>query len=109
MAAFTIQDIAWGVGGTPTDPTGGVYSLLASRNDLLERGIYQWIYDAILEISRDFRFQDLEKTGPIVGLQPNIVSYNSNIFVLPEDQGRMVNLEPSFVRFFNPYTPIPGL
>ena len=109
MASFTMQDIAFGVGGTAAVPTGGVTSLLANRTDLLERGLYSWIYDACLEVSRDFRFQDLEKSGPIVPLQTNVVSYTSDYLILPEDQGRVVNLEPSFVRFFNPFSPIVGI
>jgi hypothetical protein len=106
--SFTMQDIAYGVGGTATTPTGGVTSLLANRGDLLERGLYQWIYDAVLEISRDFRFQDLERTGPIIQFQQGTVSYSADSLITTEDQGHVVNLEPSFVRFFNPYYPVAG-
>jgi hypothetical protein len=107
---FTIKDIAYGVGGDNTTPTGGVTSLLANRTDLLERGLYGWIYDAILEISRDFRFENLEHTGPVVTLNQGQYSYAPDYLIQPADIGRVVNLEPSFVRYFNPFNgvPVPG-
>lgn len=100
---FTMKDIAYGVNGTVTVPTGGVTSLLANRTDLLQRGLYQWIYDAILEISRNFRFEGLERTGPIVSLNTSQYSYAPNYLIQPADLDRVVNLEPSWTRFFNPY------
>ena len=100
--AYTLQDIAFGVGGTPTTPTGGVWALLSQRQDLIANGIYQWIGETLLELSRDFRFQGLERTGPNFTLIPNQVSYAITNFVNPNDLPVIVNLIPSFFRYFSP-------
>lgn len=107
MATYKAQDIAFGPGGTAASPTGGVWSLLASRdgNELISRGMYEWIYNACLEISRDFRFQGLERTGPIVTFNTNQVDYDIDYLVQPDDADGVVNLIPSWFRYFNPYSP----
>src|ERR1035441_5774648 len=100
---YTLQDIAFGIGGTPSAPTGGVWSKLSQRQDLLANGVYQWIQDSILELSRDTRFQYLERTGPQFTLVPGTNNYNINNFLLTGDQNAQINLIPSLFRFFNPY------
>ena len=104
--AYTMDDILWGVGGTPLLPLGGVWSLLAVRSDLVQRGIYQWVTDAILNLSRNFRFPALEKSGPIVPLVQGQTDYPNNTLIQPADINLVTNLIPSWVRFFNPYNPV---
>src|ERR1700744_5297952 len=99
---YTLQDIAFGVNGTPNAPTGGVWALLSQRQDLIANGIYQWIGEALLELSRDFRFQGLERTGPQFTIVPGPVKYAITNFVNPADLPVVVNLIPSFFRYFSP-------
>ena len=97
---YTLQDLAFGVGGTSGAPTGGVWGKLSQRGDLLELGIYQWLQDAILELSRSYRFQYLEKTGPTFTLTPGTYTYPINTWLLTGDAGKQTNLIPSITRFF---------
>lgn len=99
---YTLNDIAFGVNGSDTAPTGGVWALLSQRQDLIANGIYQWIGEALLEMSRNFRFQGLERTGPEFTLIPHQVSYAITNFVNPADLPVIVNLIPSFFRYFSP-------
>lgn len=101
---YKISDVLWGVGGTATTPKGGVWSKLATRSDLVERGINEWATDAILELSRNFRFPGLERTGPPVLLKADVVDYTNDSLIQPADMGMTTNLVPSFVRYFNPYS-----
>lgn len=105
---YTVNDIAWGPGGTEGAPKGGVWSLLASRNDLVARGMYEWIYNACLEMSRDFRFPLLERTGPVVAFNQGQFEYTSDYLIQPADVGQVVNLIPSWFRYFNPYNTSPS-
>ena len=105
---YTLQDIAFGTGGTPAVPTGGVCSKLSNRTDLLARGVYQWIQDAILEISRDFRFQGLERSGPQFQCTAGQISYPLSDFMNVVPGEVITNLMPSLFRFFNPFTPGAG-
>lgn len=100
---YTMQDLAFGVGGTPTVPTAGVWGKLSQRSDLLSLGVYQWLQDAILELSRDYRFQYLERTGPQFTLVPGQCNYSIDNFLLTGDAGKQTNLLPSLFRYFNPY------
>lgn len=100
---YTMQDLAFGVGGTPTVPTAGVWGKLSQRSDLLSLGVYQWLQDAILELSRDYRFQYLERTGPRFTLVPGQCNYSIDNFLLTGDAGKQTNLLPSLFRYFNPY------
>lgn len=100
---YTLQDLAFGVGGTSSAPTGGVWGKLSQRQDLLALGVYQWLQDAILELSREYRFEYLERTGPQFTLVPGTNNYPLNDFLLTGDAGKQTNLIPSLFRFFNPY------
>jgi hypothetical protein len=104
---YTLQDLAFGVGGTSAAPTGGVWGKLSQRGDLLQLGVYQWLQDAILELSRDYRFQYLEKTGPTFNLTIGTVNYPLNTWLQAGDAGKQTNLLPSITRFFTP-TVTPG-
>lgn len=100
---YTLQDLAFGIGGTPSAPTGGIWTKLAQRSDLISQGVYQELMEAIRELSRDVRFQYLEKTGPQFTLVPGQNNYDLNNFLLFGDYDKQINLIPSFFRFFNPY------
>jgi hypothetical protein len=100
---YTIEDILWGVGGTAAAPLGGVWSKLATRSDLTQRGIYEWATDAILELSRNFRFPGLERSGPVITFNAGQTDYTNDYLIAPADAGMVANLLPSFVRYFNPY------
>lgn len=103
VPTYTLQDLAFGVGGTPSAPTGGVWTKLAQRSDLLAQGVYQALQDGIWELSRNTRFQYLENTGPQFTLVPGQNNYDINNFLTTPDQNRQINLLPSIFRFFNPY------
>jgi len=105
---YTISDLIWGVGGDATNPKGGAWSKLASRDDLVARGVYGWATDAILELSRNFRFPGLERTGPMITFNKGQISYTNDSLIQASDAGRVTNLIPSFVRFFNPYSSTSG-
>lgn len=98
---YTLQDLAFGIGGTPAAPTGGVWSKLSQRSDLLTQGIYQWLQDAILELSRDYRFPDLERTGPNFSLTAGLNNYTNDNLIQVTDAGKVTNLIPNIFRFFN--------
>lgn len=100
---YTLQDVAFGIGGTPSVPTGGVWSKLSQRQDLIAQGVYQEILKAILELSRNVRFQYLERTGPQFTLVVGQNNYPINNFLQVLDYDKQINLIPSFFRFFNPY------
>ena len=97
---YTLQDLAFGVGGTAGSPTGGVWGKLGQRQDLLALGVYQWLQDAIEELSRDYRFQYLERTGPTFNLTPGTVNYAMDSWLQMGDAGKQVNLIPAITRFF---------
>jgi hypothetical protein len=99
--AYTLQDLAFGVGGTPAAPLGGVWAKLAGRQDLVARGVYGWLQEAILELSRNYRFEQLEKTGPLFTCTPGIGNYAISNFEQPADSGKVVNLIPSLFRYFS--------
>src|SRR5277367_6755208 len=99
---YTLQDIAFGVNGTPMAPIGGVWALLSQRQDIIPNGVYQWIGEALLELSRNFRFQALERTGPNFTITPGVFSYAITNFVNPTDLPVIVNLIPSLFRYFSP-------
>lgn len=103
--SYIIDDLLWGVGKTATNPQGGVWSKLAQRSDLVARGIYEMATDVILNLSRNFRFPLLERTGPTVTLNVNQPSYTPGYLILPSDTNQVANLIPSFVRYFQPNTP----
>lgn len=100
--SYTLQDLAFGVGGTSANPVGGVWSKLARRSpaDLIAGGLYQWLQDGILELSRDYRFADLEKTGPTVPMVTGQTAYTNDYMIQVGDAGRITNLVPSFFRYF---------
>lgn len=106
---YIIDDLMFGIGAIATSPTGGVTSKLANRTDLLARGGYTWCMDAILELSRNFRFQWLERTGPLTWTEPGQSSYPLDNFLKPADVGKVANLIPSIFRYFLPFDPIPSL
>lgn len=92
--AYTLQDLLCGKGGTPTAPTAGVIGKLSYRQDVLAKGGLQKLQDAILELSRNYRFPDLEETGPATVLIPGQAEYPISYFTnLNAD---IVNLIPSF-------------
>jgi len=103
MALLTLQDLAWGIGATSGAPTGGVWDCLTQRQDL-EPKIYQWIADSILELSRDYRFNLLEKTGPLVSLIAGQASYDYSYFTILASKD-IPNLVPSFYIYYEPYPP----
>lgn len=105
MSTYTIDDLLWGVGNTSTTAVGGVYSKLAQRSDLVARGIYEMATDVILNLSRNFRFPLLERTGPIVTLNYLQANYAPSYLIQPTDTNQIVNLIPSFVRYFQPNMP----
>lgn len=106
---YVLDDLMFGIGQTPVTPKGGVTAKLAMRSDLLSLGGYTWLMDSILELSRNFRFQWLEQTGPLVYMNPGQSSYSLDLFLNPGDAGKVANLIPSIFRYFLPFTPIPSL
>jgi hypothetical protein len=98
----------FGIGQNAANPIGGVTSKLAMRTDLLARGGYEWLMDSCLELSRNFRFQWLERTGPLVWTEPGQSSYPLDQFLVPGEEGEVVNLIPSLFRYFLPFEPIPS-
>lgn len=58
---YIIQDLLCGIGATPEAPTGGVYTKLSNRQDVITLGP-QAIADTILEYSQSYPFQGLQRT-----------------------------------------------
>jgi len=109
-AKYVLDDLMFGIASnSPGNAKGGVMAKLAMRQDLLQLGGYTWLMDAILELSRNFRFQWLEQTGPLVWTQPGISNYPLDMFLQPTDAGKIANLIPSIFRYFLPYDPILGV
>lgn len=106
---YKLDDLMFGIGRTSANPQGGVMSKLANRTDLLAMGGYTWLMDAMLELSRNYRFQFLEHTGPLMYTQPNVYSYPLDPFLVPGDAGKVANVLPSLFRYFLPYSPLPGV
>lgn len=105
---YTLDDLMFGIGATAGAPKGGVTAKLANRQDLLAMGGYTWLMDGILELSRNYRFQFLEKTGPLMYTQPGVYNYPLDPFLLPGDTGKIANVIPSLFRYFLPNTPVTG-
>ncbi len=104
--AYTMNDLLYGVGGSPTSIIGGVVAKLSFRQDVQSKGGLQDIADGILELSRDYRFQGLERTGPVQTLTPGQISYPTSFFQNTADQVinyDNVDLVPSF--YINYQTP----
>lgn len=99
--SYTLQDIVFGIGGTAGAPTGGIWTKLAQRTDLVSAGVYQETAQAILELSRSYRFPDLERTGPNYTLTTNLNNYTNDNLIQPADAGKVTNLIPNIFRFFN--------
>lgn len=104
--AYTLQDLAFGIGGTSGTPTGGCWAKLNQRADLLAGGIYQSLQDGILELSRDYRFQALERKGPqyTLAANPNPSGVDNAVsndsLVQTADVGKVTNLIPNLFRYF---------
>jgi hypothetical protein len=106
---YKLDDLMFGIGATSSAPLGGVIAKLANRTDLLAMGGYTWLMDAILELSRNYRFQFLERTGPLVTMQPGVYNYSLDQFLIPSDAGKIANVLPSIFRYFIPYNPVPNV
>jgi hypothetical protein len=99
----------YGIGATSAAPKGGVMAKLASRTDLEALGSLTWLMDGIMELSRNYRFQFLEKTGPTFSTTAGVYSYPLDNFLLTGDAGKIANVVPSLFRYFIPYNPIAGV
>lgn len=104
---YTVQDLLMGVGWTSGPPIGGVAAKLSNRDDVIAIG-KQWIADAVIELSRDYPFQDLERTTPtFVQMTSGQFQYPLSTWLVPGDT--IANLVPSFYMFYNvPLTGVPG-
>jgi hypothetical protein len=105
MALYTMSDLLYGVGGSVNNVVGGIVAKLSFRQDVASKGGLQDIADGILELSRNYRYQGLERTGPLVTLVPGQFQYEASFF---ENYGDIVafnniNLIPSF--YINYITP----
>lgn len=109
LTKYILDDLMFGIGATANNPNGGVMAKLANRTDLLARGGYTWLMDGILELSRNYRFQFLEKTGPLMWTTPGVYSYPLDNFLVPTDVGKVANVIPSLFRYFLPYDTAPPL
>lgn len=106
---YKLDDLMFGIGGSSGSAKGGVQAKLANRTDLLAMGGYTWLMDGILELSRNYRFQFLEKTGPLMTTQPGVYNYPLDPFLVPGDAGKIANVIPSLFRYFIPYNPVAGV
>lgn len=101
---YTVQDLLVGVGASTGAPNGGVWLKLAQRGDVVTFGP-QWIADAILELSRDYPFEQLERTGPVVQMVNGQYEYPIAFFTISGDT--VANLVPSFFMYYN--VPLAGV
>lgn len=108
VSKFILDDLMYGIGQTSGTANGGVMAKLAMRTDLQSLGGYTWLMDACLEFSRNYRFQWLEQTGPLIYTNAGQSSYPLDSFLVPADIGRVANLLPSIFRYFIPYNPVLG-
>lgn len=108
ISKYTLTDLMFGIGANATNPVGGVMGKLANRTDLVSMGSYTWLMDAILELSRNYRFQFLEKTGPLMQTIAGTYSYPLDNFLVPGDVGKIANVIPSLFRYFTPYSTVVG-
>lgn len=92
--AYILQDLLFGVGGSQASPVGGVCAKLAFRQDIIQLGGLTKLQDAILDLSRQFRFQNLEETGPTTTLVAGQSEYPISYFT--NGEAEVVNLIPSF-------------
>jgi hypothetical protein len=103
---FTVQDLLVGINASTVAPNGGVWNKLSQRQDVITYGP-QWIADAVLELSRDYRFENLETTGPTVQMTAGTYQYPLSFFQNPGDT--YPNLIPSFFMFYDiPLQPVTG-
>lgn len=93
---YTMRDLLFGVGGTQASPTGGVCGKVSFRQDIIKQGGLTKLQDAILELSRSYRFGGLERTGPTKTLTPGQYLYPMSFFTNPTENNPVVNLIPSF-------------
>lgn len=109
FSKYILSDLLYGIGQNSTSPKGGIYGKLANRTDLEAQGAYTWIMDAILELSRAYRFQLLERTGPLFTTTAGQYAYNIENFYQPADVGFTTNLIPNLFRYYLPYSAVPGI
>lgn len=105
--AYTIQDALMGKGWVAGVPLGGVAAKLSNRGDVITLG-KQWVVDAVLELSRDYPFQALERTTTTpVQLTNGVYEYALSTWLNAGDT--IANLVPSFYMFYNvPLAGVPG-
>lgn len=102
--SYTMQDLLYGVGGSEGAVVGGMTAKLAFRQDTKEKGGLQDLADGILELSRNYRFQGLERTGPLVTLTTGQFQYPWSFFQNTGDQTipyDNITLIPSFYLNYN--------
>lgn len=111
---YTFQDLLCGIGNTTAAPSGGVFSKLSNRQDVIVLGP-QAIQDACLEFSQNYSFQGLQRTTATpVQMTNNQIAYPFSTWINAGDIpvfGTTANpkLIPSFFMFYNvPLVGVPG-
>lgn len=78
--------------------------------------MYQYLHRTILELTEEYKFSELQVTGPLVQLTPLTANYDFTYFLGPQDQNPppgppggppdpRVQKVNSFFIFLDPYTP----
>lgn len=91
---FTIGDLA-----------PGVKALLNGRSNY-NNTLAEYARKGALELQENYKFAELQTTGPIVQLVPQQAVYPPDYFVQPADTGLMLNKINSFFIYTNGYAPL---
>jgi hypothetical protein len=92
--SFTIGTLATGVQG-----------LLNGRTQY-NNTLAEYATKGALELQENYKFAELQTSGPVVQLVPLQAVYSPNFFLAPADSGLMVNKINSFFIYNNPYAPL---
>lgn len=67
-----------------------------------ETNMINWVYRAVLELSKDYWFQGLQATGPYVNFTPGQFLYEPSFFSQPGDAALDLNKVVSFFMYYPP-------
>lgn len=83
----------------------GVKALLNGRTQY-NNTMAEYAIRTALELQENYKFAELQTSGPVVAFTPLVANYDANFFLSVDDQDLTVNNIDSFFIYNNPFQPL---